>query len=187
MTNSTNLPNRIGRGITLAALAAVLVLVTGPGCVTTNMAVDVEAEREAVTQLIHASIGWAIPEKDRDLCLAVNAHDSSFFIFHPDSASTIVGFDAFESMVDNVFMNPAFRSVSYEIRDLRVNIARSGSVAWYSCILDDRGEWNGQPVGWSNTRWTGVLEKREAGWLIVQMHFSFASDAESDEAEDEGN
>jgi hypothetical protein len=30
-----------------------------------------------------------------------------------------------------------------------------------------------------NTRWTGVLEKREGKWLIVQMHFSFASDAAS--------
>lgn len=57
---------------------------------------------------------------------------------------------------------------------LRVNLSRSGTVAWYSAKLDDFAEWQGQPVGWENARWTGVLEKREDRWRIVQMHFSFA-------------
>jgi hypothetical protein len=49
-------------------------------------------------------------------------------------------------------------------------------VAWWACILDDLGEWDGRPIGWKDTRWTGVLEKRDGRWLIVQMHFSFAAD-----------
>lgn len=36
--------------------------------------------------------------------------------------------------------------------------------------------WDGQPGRRQDTRWTGVLEKRDGQWLIVQMHFSFASD-----------
>ena len=27
-----------------------------------------------------------------------------------------------------------------------------------------------------DTRWTGVLERRDGRWLIIQMHFSFAAD-----------
>ena len=50
-------------------------------------------------------------------------------------------------------------------------------MAWFSCLLDDFGEWDGQPVGWKDCRWTGVLEKREGKWLLVQQHFSLASDA----------
>jgi hypothetical protein len=53
-------------------------------------------------------------------------------------------------------------------------------VAWYSCILDDYGEWQEKPYAWMNTRWTGVLEKRDGKWLIMQMHFSFASDAQEE-------
>lgn len=41
-------------------------------------------------------------------------------------------------------------------------------------MLDDINEWKGQPANWENTRWTGVLEKRDNNWIIVQMHFSFA-------------
>jgi hypothetical protein len=43
-----------------------------------------------------------------------------------------------------------------------------------SCILDDLAEWDGRPIGWKDTRWTGVLERREGSWRIFQMHFSFA-------------
>ena len=28
---------------------------------------------------------------------------------------------------------------------------------------------------WKNTRWTGVLEKREGRWVMAQQHFSFAA------------
>ena len=31
--------------------------------------------------------------------------------------------------------------------------SESGTVAWYSCYLDDHGEWNGQSGGWDNARW----------------------------------
>jgi ketosteroid isomerase-like protein len=63
-----------------------------------------------------------------------------------------------------------------EIRDLRIHVSRSGDVAWYSAMLDDLGEWDGKPVGARDIRWTGVLEKRDGRWVIVQMHGSVASD-----------
>jgi hypothetical protein len=48
-------------------------------------------------------------------------------------------------------------------------------VAWFYCILDDINEWKGQPANWENTRWTGVLEKRDGRWVMAQQHFSFAA------------
>jgi len=33
----------------------------------------------------------------------------------------------------------------------------------------------------STCRWTGVVEKRDGRWVIVQQHFSFASDRVSTE------
>ena len=38
------------------------------------------------------------------------------------------------------------------------------------------------PGCWKDTRWTGVLERRNGEWLIVQMHFSFAADKVLEEA-----
>ncbi|MEW5983137.1 MAG: nuclear transport factor 2 family protein [Acidobacteriota bacterium] len=36
--------------------------------------------------------------------------------------------------------------------------------------------YKGQPASWEDTRWTGVLEKRDGRWVIVQQHFSFATE-----------
>jgi ketosteroid isomerase-like protein len=137
---------------------------------------DVAAEKAKIAQAIHDNIEWPYPEKNRERLYATIAKDSSFFIFHPDSKSTIIGFDAFQELVEKVFMKPTFKATGSDIRDLRVNLSKSGEVAWFSAILDDFGESDGKPYAWMNTRWTGVLEKREGKWLIVQMHFSFASD-----------
>jgi len=137
----------------------------------------IKGDRDIIEQVVRDSIGWAL-NKDRDLLLGLMAHDPDFFIFHPDSGSTIVGYDAFEEMVDRVFMNEAFRATGFAVRDMRINLSQCGTVAWYSAVLDDHGEWNGRSSSWIDTRWTGVLEKRDGSWQIVQMHFSFAADKE---------
>jgi hypothetical protein len=145
---------------------------------------DIGHEKEQIKQVVHNSIGWAM-NKDKDLLLNSVARDSNFFIYHPDNRSTIVGFDEFRDLVENVFMHPAFKATGFEINDLRINLSSSGEAAWFSARLNDHGEWNGQPTSWENVRWTGVLEKRNSKWVIVQMHFSFATDAGSEEETEE--
>jgi hypothetical protein len=49
-------------------------------------------------------------------------------------------------------------------------------VAWFSAVVDDEGEWDGNPWGAKNIRWTGVLERRSGKWVIVQQHMSSAAD-----------
>ncbi len=127
-----------------------------------------------VEKAVHASIGWALT-KDRALLESVLSHDAGFFIFHPDSKTTVVGWEPMERLFA-FWMDPRFKATGYDIRDLRVNLSRSGDVSWFSAILDDCGQWDGKPSCWKDTRWTGVLEKRDGAWVIVQMHFSFAKD-----------
>jgi hypothetical protein len=129
-------------------------------------------DRAAVERTIHASIAWALT-KDRPLLERVIAHDPELFIFNPDSTS-VVGWDAFVPNFD-FWMDPRFKATLCDVRDLRVTFSRSGDVAWWSAMLDDLGEWDGRPIGWKDTRWTGVVEQRDGAWVITQMHFSFAA------------
>ena len=128
-------------------------------------------KRLLVEKTINGSIGWA---KDKNLTWLYNviANDSSFLEVHPDDR-VIKGFKEFRK-AEEFWMSPDFRAIRYEIRDLRITISQSGDAAWWFCILDDINEWKGEPANWENTRWTGVLEKREGKWTIVQQHFSFA-------------
>ncbi|MBU0983890.1 MAG: nuclear transport factor 2 family protein [candidate division Zixibacteria bacterium] len=130
------------------------------------------ADRQAVSDAVHASIGWAL-EKDTTLLYSVMAHDSELFYFGPNDAGNISGFAEFRQLVEGFFMLDDFKATSYEIRDLKINFSSGGEVAWFSCRLDDYGEWKGQPTAWDDCRWSGVLEKRDGHWVLVQMHFSF--------------
>jgi len=137
--------------------------------------IDSRAEKAIVEQVIKSSITWAV-NKDKELLYNSFVNDSTLFYFSPDNAGTISGFAAFQDLVDNLFMNPAFKAVKADFKDLRVSLSQSGDCAWWSCYLDDFNEWDGKPTNWENVRWTGVLEKRDGDWKIVQMHFSHATE-----------
>lgn len=138
-----------------------------------NRPIDYANEKTRVEAVIKQSITWA-QNKDKEMLFESFVDDSTLFYFSPDNAGTIVGIEAFRRLVEDVFMNPAFKAVRAEFKDLRIQLSRSGECAWWSCYLDDFNEWNGQPANWQNVRWTGVLEKRAGEWKIVQMHFSHA-------------
>lgn len=136
---------------------------------TTN--ITEERELSVIEEVIYNNIAWAVT-KDTTLLKSTMVTDESLFIFNPDSVPTI-GWSDLKGNFD-FWLDPRFRATKTEIRDLRITISQSGTVAWWSCMLDDLAEWDGRPIGWKNTRWTGVLEKQNGKWLIVQMHFSFA-------------
>jgi len=154
-----------------APLFLLIIIITG--CVSREKKIDIEKERLLVEKTINASIGWA---KDKNLALLYNviANDSSFLEVHPGDR-IVKGFKEFRKSED-FWMSPDFRAVRYEIRDLKITISPSGDAAWWFCMLDDINLWKGEPANWENTRWTGVLEKRDDRWVIVQQHFSFANE-----------
>jgi hypothetical protein len=75
-------------------------------------------------------------------------------------------------------MDPRNIAKGYEIRDLRIVISQNKDVAWFSAVVDDEGEFDGEPWGSKNIRWTGVLEKRGESWRICQQHLSEATDTD---------
>jgi ketosteroid isomerase-like protein len=132
------------------------------------------ADEEAIKKAIDDSFGWAIT-KNRALFESIFARDERFFTFYPDSKSTVTGWNQFEKFLDR-WMDPRNKAINYEIRDLKLVISQSGDVAWFSAIVDDNGEWDGEPWSAKDVRWTGVLEKRNEKWVIVQQHMSEAKD-----------
>jgi ketosteroid isomerase-like protein len=150
-------------------LAAAGSLAAGVPAQTSPSAAD---EKAAIERSIRDCIGWA-KTKDFKLLYGVIAADADFLEVHPDGA-VVKGIDEFRK-AEAFWGHPDFKAVRYEIRDLKIKLARSGEVAWFYGLLDDINEWQGKPASWENTRWTGVLEKRDGRWVMVQQHFSFAS------------
>ncbi len=133
---------------------------------------NIVQEKHLVVQAIHNSIGWA-KNKDINLLYRIIANDTNYVEVDPNNR-IIKGFKDFKK-AEAFWLSDNFKAVRYEIKDLKINFSKSGKVAWFFCMLDDINEWKGQPANWENTRWTGVLEKRDKNWRMVQMHFSFAN------------
>jgi hypothetical protein len=132
-------------------LLILLLIALGEFAQTSGPGIVSADDKAVIEKTIRASIGWAMA-KDRSL----------------------LGWSQFEKGF--VFwMDHRFKVRNFEIRNLRLDISNSGSAAWWSCILDELASWDGRFIVWKDTRWTGVLEKRAGKWLIVQMHFSFAT------------
>ena len=135
--------------------------------------INQEAEREIVARTISSVIGWA-KDKNLDLFYSVICHDTDYVSVSPGKRVV----KRFEDVKQNepFWMSPDFKYVRHELKDLRIRFSRSGDVAWFYCILDDINTYKGEPASWENTRWTGVVEKRDGRWVVVQQHFSFAKD-----------
>ena len=143
------------------------------GCGDQEKMTNREAEIQEISRVIDSCIGW-FKTKDFDLLFSVVAHDSNYLSVHP-SNRIVRGFEQFKKNSE-IFKRLEFQYVRHEIKDLNINLSRSGDVAWFYCVLNDINTWKGQPANWENARWTGVLEKRDGRWVIVQQHFSIASE-----------
>ena len=137
------------------------------------LAAEVTSDYDVVKKNIEQAIGWAI-EKDFEAMFRLWA--DNMFHFWLFSDSTVVGLENFRKYAEG-WRDPDFRGTRFEFRDLRIVFSRSGDVAWYSCHLDDCGSFKGKESCLKDVFQTGVLEKRDGQWVIVQMHFSFATDA----------
>lgn len=63
------------------------------------------------------------------------------------------------------------------IRDLSINFSKSKEVAWYFHLLDAEIKSRGNIIRWKGARFTGVLEKQDDRWVMVQTHVSIPESA----------
>lgn len=136
----------------------------------------IKSEKQAVEQTIRNSIGWA-KNKDFEILYNTIANDENYLEVHPED-KVVKGFSEFKK-AEEFFKSEHFKAVGYKIEDLQITFSQNMHVAWWYCRLDDINEWKGESCSWLNVRWTGVLEKRNDRWQIMQMHFSYAEKIES--------
>jgi len=156
--------------LTCIVFLSVVIILNSCKFKETGIRTDMKEELPLIENSIRNVIGWA-KNKDFKLLYSVIANDSGYLEVSPGGRVTR-GIDDFRKN-EEFWGDPGFKAVGFEIRDLKITLSQSGTVAWFYCVLDDINEWKGEPASWLNTRWTGVLEKRNGSWIIVQMHFSF--------------
>jgi hypothetical protein len=130
---------------------------------------NLEAERESVMQVLDNFVR-AHQERDLDLLL-------SCFSEKPDII--ILGTDEDELWVDKVSMGEAqkrayetFNTVNLSVRDKILKMCATGQQAWFYMKVNWFVESEGEQFTFDGIRTTGVLEKDDNSWKIVQIHTS---------------
>jgi len=131
-----------------------------------------EDDSLAIAQVLQNNLGWA-KTKDFELFLSGISADSIFRSITP--YKRVVTYPEGIEQNKAIWLDDRFQAISHELIDLKVQISESGNMAWFYCIVNDYNTWEGKPVNWENVRRTGVLEKRNNEWKIVQQHLSFAT------------
>jgi len=131
--------------------------------------VDLQAETAGARAIVD-DFWRAIQTQDTDLLAQVVADDDEMIAFGTDAAERWVGSKSYVEAEEQ--MMQVFDVERLARRDETLRIHGAGGVAWFSTVFDIGITVDGESMGFEGLRTTGVIEKRDDRWVIVQMHTS---------------
>lgn len=130
---------------------------------------DANTEKANVKEIVQ-KLYKAFESEDMDLMSTIMAHDEDMVNFGTDITEHEVGWKEWEK--SHLAQFEAIDKAKLTSKELTVFISKSADAAWFSDITD----WNlviqKDSLNINNVRITGVLEKRDDVWKIVQVHAS---------------
>ncbi len=131
--------------------------------------VNIASEKAKATLVVNEFTNiWET--KDMNVLSKIVAHDTGMVNYGMNANLIFVGWDALRDSIAKMWSVMEMKKM--DIRNQVINIDRSGNVAWYSEMCDMDFLYGGHPMQILNQRYTGVLEKRNGKWVIVQFHNS---------------
>jgi len=132
-------------------------------------AVDIDAEKAKVKSVVDM-VETAFETEDMEILSKCFSRNPDMIIFGTDAAERWVGWDAFAEAQQQFF--EALEECDISTKDLVIKVHKTGEVAWVSWLMDWEGKALGEPFAFKGIRLTGVMEKLDGNWVIVQWHGS---------------
>ncbi len=142
-----------------------LILAGMAACAPTGAAGSESAARAVVDDFWHA-----ITSQDVELLSQVVAQDEEMVIYGTDASERWIGSASY--LAAEAQMMQVFDVEELSRLEDTFSISLSGEVAWFSTVFDIAITVDGERSEFRGLRTTGVLEKRAAGWKLVQSHTS---------------
>ena len=131
---------------------------------------DIEAERAAVKTVLDDYVA-CVENEDMELYAKNVAHDPDM-VNYGGFGDPIIGWDALKEVMDN--QNAQLSETEIEVSDMAIHVSETGKLAWATCLWKLKATMGESPVELP-IRCTWILEKRDAGWVIVHFHKSMAA------------
>lgn len=126
-------------------------------------------EREAAKAVIDR-YGHMWEDEDMDTFEEIIAQDPDMIIIGTDTAEYIIGYENFKELRQAQY--DSFDNVEFSVNNQNIKLSRDATVAWFTEDFDLFTMAEGSPVHLEGLRVSGVLEKRDGDWKIVQLHTS---------------
>lgn len=133
---------------------------------------DVDAEAARVGGLID-DLFSAMDAQDLDRFRELNARDPDVVHVGTDADERWVGWETLAAATEDQFRSLESFRVSH--RQRHVKVLGSGDVACFSQVMDIRTRDSTGTHRLEAARLTGVAEKRDGQWVLVQTHLSLPS------------
>ncbi|MCK5147891.1 nuclear transport factor 2 family protein [bacterium] len=138
--------------------------------------VDIEVEKQNVKTVLDQFI-QASENENMELLSQIFAHDPDIISFGTEANERIVGWDKLRELMQNQF--EATENSKLTVMNQVIKVHNSGKVAWFSEIIDWSLLSQDQEIILEGLRATGILEKREGRWVMVQLHYSVPADSQA--------
>ncbi|MEZ5084490.1 MAG: nuclear transport factor 2 family protein [Bacteroidales bacterium] len=152
-----------------------LVFITSCEMKSTKQTVDLNAEIEKV-ELVLEKYVIANEKQDIDLVHEIWAPEPDIVVFGTNSNERLMGWDQIRNALENQFNS--FEDTYISVHDQVININETGNTAWFSEVLNYNYIYQGEAVQYEGLRFTGVLQKKNGEWFIVQSHMSIPGSSE---------
>lgn len=132
-------------------------------------AVPVVSEEKPVEAVLDQYLR-AFRTRDQELVAQVYAHDDDLVVFGSNPGDRRFGWNATREYIQKYFAT--VDAIDISLKERRIKVHRSGETAWFSQVLDWKETAGKETAEIIGLRISGVLEKRDGRWLIVQLHAS---------------
>jgi len=131
--------------------------------------VDPETEKTNVEKMVK-ELYQSYEQKDIDLMSELMAHDESMLSFGTGISDIHKSWSEWKE--NHLAQFEAIDEAKINSKNLNVYLSRTGNVAWFADITDWALVVQKETIQMNDIRITGVLEKRNNVWKIVQIHAS---------------
>jgi len=112
----------------------------------------------------------ASEKQDIDLIESIWATDDSVIVFGTTGAERLKGWPEVKNAFKAQFSE--LQQPLLAVHDQVIRVNQTGTTAWFSEVLNYSFVRGNQSYNLEGVRFTGVLEKRDSTWIIVQSHLS---------------
>ena len=137
--------------------------------------VDLDQEKEKVALVLEKYV-IANEKQDIEMVHDIWAPEPDIVVFGTNSDEKLIGWEAIKTALQRQF--DSFQETYISIHDQIIKVDESGTVAWFSEIVNYNYIYQGENMQFEGLRFTGVLKKFGDDWLIVQSHMSIPGSTE---------